>query len=645
MPALKDCDAFARGGCRRPCCDGGAWWEGLYAPTLCSRRESSGRKAPPAISTWLLILLISVFSVAPFAHAQETIPFDELARPPSPARLDALVESAARGGWGKWSLTLRTAALEAYERDPATAAPWFYLFRWANLFATPRAKAIESWVAAIERAGGAHRNMAARYELPPGSLGGELSPVLQRWLIGHAAFSQEFFATISDQDHPIELLGILHKLQTANPALFADYASLALAIAVVYDVPPPPDWPHGQVSPALLPRKLPEPVDAFNHWTRLDRANVAAHKLRRLPASELKFVVDTSTPFAELTWAQRNVTPPITELAKAYDMIRYRQDRVESAKYSWPLANYRLETIQREGGICVDQAYFAVQVGKARGVPTLLFRGAGLDGRHAWFGFLSPHGWVMDAGRYAEQKYVAGLVRDPQTWRELTDHELLFLSERFRAGPLYQLSMIHAFFAAEYLREGNHAAALKAARESANRERRNLQAWNVLLAAQEAAGGDPRLREATLREAMMALQKYPDLEVAFGRQLIASLRQRGEASVADVEEQRLVRKHRVGRSDLSLLQAGEILQRSLRTEDLAGRVRTYRKLLETYGAGAGIDFFDKIVAPFVDHLRQAGQIPAAREALERARRTLRVEKGQQLDVELSRLAETLKVAP
>jgi tetratricopeptide (TPR) repeat protein len=251
---------------------------------------------------------------------------------------------------------------------------------------------------------------------------------------------------------------------------------------------------------------------------------------------------------------------------------------------------------------------------------------------------------VLDAGRYAEQKFVAGLVRDPQTWRELTDHELLFLSERFRASPLYQLSVVHASFAAEYLRDRNFPAALKAAREAVNRERRNLRAWQTLLAAQQAADAEPRAKEATLREAMLAFQKYPDLEAAFGRQLVASLRQRGETSVAEVEEQRLVRKYQAGRSDLSLTQAGEMLQRSLQQDDLPGRIRTYRKLLESYGSGAGIDFFDKVVAPLVEHLRGAGEFAAARESLDRARRTLRAEKGGQLDREMTRLAETLKAS-
>ncbi|MBX3735198.1 MAG: hypothetical protein KF715_00785 [Candidatus Didemnitutus sp.] len=588
------------------------------------------------------VLLIFVLLSAPLCAQDVTIPAEELARPPSATRLDALVATAARDGWGRLAPGLRAAALAAYEREPASAGPWLLLYRWGELFGTPRRQALENWIKAIETAGGAHANMPLHYALPPGSLGGELKPELQRWLVGNAAFSQEFFATLSDQDNPIEVLAILQKIESANPGVFADYASLALAIAVVYDVPPPPDWPHGQVSATMLPRRLPEPTAAFDYWTKLDRANVAAHKLKRLPASELKFVVDTSTPFSELIWARQNVTPTLSELARAYDMIRYRKERVANNQFTWPGRDYSLQSILRDGGICVDQAYFAANVGKARGVPTLLFRGAGLDGRHAWFGFLSPTGWVMDAGRYAEQKFVTGLVRDPQTWRELTDHELAFISERFRQLPLFQLSELHASFALEFLRANNPAAALRAAREAVNRESRNLRGWQTLLSVQKVAGTDAREREGTLREAMRAFARYPDLESSFGRQLVASLRERGEGSLANVEEQRLARKYETIRSDLSYQQAGEILQRSLQSDDLATQFRTYQRLLETYGNGANIDFFDKIVRPFVESLRRRGEIASAMNAVDRARRTLRIPKGSQLEGELNQMAAELR---
>lgn len=539
-------------------------------------------------------------------------------------------------------MPLRRAALRVYERDAAAAAPWYHLYRWSALLATPRARAIQSWIKAVESAGGAHANMARNYALPPGSLAALVQPAFQRWALANPAFSEEFFETVQATDQPTETLAILDKLYAANPALFAEYPSLALAIAVVFDVPPPPDWPHGQVLPTLLPRKLPDPVAAFNHWTRLDRGNLGAHKLKRLPALELKFVVDSPAPFTELTWAQRNVTPPLAELGKAYDMVRYRKDRVEQGRYTWPGADYRLETILKEGGICVDQAYFATEVGKARGVPTLLFRGAGLDGRHAWFGFLSSGGWVLDVGRYAEQKYVAGIAYDPQSWRGLNDHEVSFVSERFRATPLYKLSMTHAQFAEEYLGDRNFPAALKAAREATNREPRNLRAWNALIAAQGAAKIDARTREGTLRDAAKAFQRYPDLEIDFSRALVSHLRANGETSLAAVEEQRIAQKYKGVRTDLSVDQAAAMLRRSVENDDLATRIKTYERILDTHGYGAGMDFYDKIVTPFVEHLKQQQQVPAALQALDRARRTLRVEQGKQLDEEMKHAAARLR---
>jgi len=571
------------------------------------------------------------------AAAGETIPETELAREPSAERLDALVATAGKEGWGRWVPPLREAAFRAYAREPASAAPWYYLYRWATLFSTPRAKAISTWIAAVEKSGGRHANMAARYEMPPGSLAGDVSPELQRWLVGQGAFSREFFETVGALDQPVEVLRLLDEIYRTNPALFADYVSLALAIAIVYDVPPPPDWPHGQVAAGILPRRLPAPLEAFTHWVRLDRANVTAYRLRQLSAGELKFVVDASAPLAELSWAQRNVTPPITELAKAYDMVAYRKERPARGQFMWPGPDYRLSTIQREGGICVDQAYFAANVGKARGVPTLLFRGAGLDGRHAWFGFLGPGGWMMEAGRYAEQKYVTGMARDPQTWRELSDHEIRFLSERFQRTPLFQLASIHADFAAEYLQEGEEEAARKAAREAVSRESRHLRGWQLLIAASGTGAEGEARRESALREAMIALQRYPDLEREFGRQWIESLRARGEKSVADAEERRLVKKYQGSRTDLSIQQVAEMLQRSLREDDLATQVRVYQRLVDQHGRGAGTDFFDKVVVRFVEHLLAKREIPAARDALKRARQALRVEPGSQLEGEMKRL--------
>lgn len=587
-------------------------------------------------------ILIGLGWLAPLAWAQTgAVPSEELVKAPTAARVATLVELAAARGWGELTPGLRQAAFQAYESQSAEASAWYYLYRWAALLGRPQIPAVQDWILAVNNAKVGHPNMPANYVQRPGSLGAILSAECQRAVLADADFSEEFFAMLTPVDQPTRVLEILQTLYARAPADFREYRSLAIAVALVYDVPPPPHWPHGQVSAAVLPRRWPAPEEAFGYWVRLDRGNFTMHRLRRLPASELKFLVDLAAPFAELDWGRRNVGPGLTDLAQAYMLVKYRQDRLKENQFMWPKADYRLATILAEGGICVDQAYFATTVGKAKGIPTILFRGAGLDGRHAWFGYLDgQQRWQLDGGRFAEQKYVVGVAFDPQTWGDINDHELLFISERFRTLPTYRLSVTHALFAADYLSAGRPAAALKAAREAVGRDRRNLAAWKTLLLAQTAV--EARETEGVLREAILAFQPYPDLEVMFSRQLITALRARGETSLAAFEEQRLAKKYQAGRTDLSNQQAAAMLTASMAKDDLPTQIRVYQQVLAQYGRGKGTDFYDQVVLPFVRRLQAQAQVPAAISSLERAQRTLRVEKGGQLETEIAALLKELK---
>lgn len=571
------------------------------------------------------------------------IPPAELANPPTAARVSTWVDEAARSGWGRLTPGLRQAAFDAYAADSAAAPAWYYLYRWAALLGTPQAQATQRWIDAVQAAKAGHANMAVNYPHAPGSLAALWPVAWQKEVLANAEFSAEFFSLLTPVDNPAQVLGLLRTMHDRAPADFAAYASLALAIAVVYDVPPPPLWPHGQVSAAALPRQWPDAAEVFAYFVRLDRGNFSMHRLRRLPASELKFLVDLTAPFAELDWARRNVGPGLTDLGAAYSLVKYRQDRLARNQFLWPRADYRLATILAEGGICVDQAYFASTVGKAKGIPTILFRGAGLDGRHAWFGYLDgQQRWQLDCGRFAEQKFVAGVAYDPQTWGDINDHELRFISERFRSLPTYRLSVTHALFAAEYLAAGRPAEAVTAARAAVNRDRRNLAAWRTLIEAQGALPGGGPAAEGALREAVQAFAAYPDLEIDFSRQLIARLRARGETSQASFEEQRLTKKYQANRPDLSNQQAAAMLTASAAKDDLPTQIRVYQQVLATYGRGASIDFYDQVVRPFVERLQTQGQVPAAIAALERAQRTLRVEKGGQLEAEIAALLAELK---
>lgn len=563
---------------------------------------------------------------------------------PTPARVAALSMTARNFGWPAQMASLRAAAQAAYRADKLPAAEaWLHLYRWARLFGQDERAFVMQWIADVRGASLAHANMPQNYNPVARPLGDILTPELRARLLGDAAFSEEFFGLLTPVDYVPRIFEIFNELHRRDPARFTSHRSLAVAIALVHDVPPPRIWPHAQVPASALPRRFAAPEEAFEWWIDQEKKGRLYYRLGSLGADELKFVVDTVTPFTELAWSQQVADYPLNQIARAYTMVRYRADRAANSTAVWMGANYRMVEILGQGGICVDQAYFAAQVGKARGVPTLLFQGRGSDGRHAWFGYLDNNRqWKLDAGRYKEQRFVTGYARDPQTWRELSDHELQFLSERFRELPSFKASRVHGSFAADFLTQREAPSAAEAARRAVSLEKRNQPAWDALLAAAQREGKPPAVIEGVLREAAAAFARYPDLEAAYLSRLAESLRARGQGTEADAELRKLALKNRSGRGDLSVQQARDQLLRAVATKPLPEQVQTYNAMLDAYGRGAGMAFYDAVVVGFVEHLIAEGQKAEAQRAVERAKRVLKIEDRSQLAEEMAALAKRVR---
>jgi hypothetical protein len=356
-------------------------------------------------------------------------------------------------------------------------------------------------------------------------------------------FLEEFFALLSPCDYIPGVFGVLDRLNRDHEKDAQAYRSLVLAFALVYDSAPPPDWPHWQAPEAVLPRRLPDASAAFAFLVKEDREGRTLQKLSRLPASELKFVVDIGAPLEDLAWSRSVIDVPLDRFQQVYFLIKYRRDRIKNNVPIWPGQSYALPQILAQGGICVDQAFFACQVGKARGVPTLFFSGIGKDGRHAWFGFLdAKQEWHLDAGRYAEQRFAAGLARDPQTWAQISDHTLSFMAERFQSQANAQRARVHLGFATEFLTSARLQEAQSAARAAIRAERRLLDSYLILSSAMERRGAANPERESVWREAVVAFQKAPELERYFTSLLVDSLRKRGQTSQAAFEETKLIKK-------------------------------------------------------------------------------------------------------
>lgn len=606
----------------------------------------------------LLCAALVAAAGAPFSRAQ-TIPPEWLRAAPGPREAAAIEQGAARYGWPAMAAALRSASYGPYSRSNLeTAEAWRNLARWAaawgegrDAYARRRAAALaadDSGAAPATQAPAGEGNASAPEAAPaapeaPGApLSDTMPPALREWVLSSPRFSAEYFGLERAEDDRREVFAILARLHAKDAAAFTRLPSLAIAIAVVYDAPPPREWPHWQVTEQALPRRLPDAAAAFEYFVRLEESGEALQKLASLDAAELRFMVDLAAPEADLRWARERVRTPLGRLDETYSAIRYRMDRIQAGAYVWPGAGYSLENILTEGGICVDQAYFATQAAKARGVPSLLFGGAGRDGRHAWFGYLGQGGkWRMDAGRYEEQKFVTGVAIDPQTWREITDHELGFLSENYRNNRPAREAAIHAGFARWLLEDGRAKEAETAARAATRLERRETAAWDLLLELRAQPGAE---REALAREAAAGLSSYPDLQARYLDVAVASLRARGETAAADQLGREMARRFAKKRGDLSVGQIAQQLARAAEASTVEEQMRLYRSLLRRFGRGEGAAWWDEVVRPFITRLVMAGRFADARAALGVAQETLAGTMGSQLGTEMRQMSQLLAEA-
>jgi Protein of unknown function (DUF4019) len=417
-----------------------------------------------------------------------------------------------------------------------------------------------------------------------------------------------------DDDGPAAL-GILLRLAQANQADLNEYAALGVAYALVFDNAFPEDWPHGQVAHSAVPIGDDDPVVRFQFYVAANRAHQLDNDLTQLDFDVLKSIVDSKLSLAELTWAQQNTkTVAYSHFADAFFAIQYDKSRIqsESAVYDWEQPTYRLQDILKSGGICIDQAYFANMVGKARGIPTMMFTGLGDEGAHAWFGYLDRSGaWQLDCGRYENQDFAKGYTVDPQTWKELKDTDLQQLVKNGVKDPDYPAA--HAALAWAYL-QGNSPAA-KTAYEDARTIMPNLaEAWRAeadYLDNSKASIDDLK----TYYNAWISqVGPYPDQKVAAQQRFVALLRSANDPS-ADSVEQDIILENRNGGVDLAVQGAQEAIDDHLKAQDWDGARLEFERAVRDFGDSGGATFFYKLVEPYWRKCMSLGQLDLANKAL------------------------------
>ncbi|HEY5706973.1 MAG TPA: hypothetical protein VIS96_15530 [Terrimicrobiaceae bacterium] len=463
------------------------------------------------------------------------------------------------------------------------------------------------------------------------------SEILAEW-INDEELSRLLFENLSDQDYVPGVLRRLQEIRLANTQKFREYRALAVAMAVVFDQNFPHFWPHHQVDPKWVPIVELPVAERFRFWTESNESRALLLDLRKLSPGQVKFIVDAPLDPSEFEWARKNVRYLRSEFAKAFDAVGYSFDRIKSGKLDWPGAEYTLQNIRQQTGICVDQAYYAMIAGKARGLPTLFFTGQGADGGHAWFGYMkSDNRWELDCGRYKNQNYAVGKALDPQTWFPISDHELEVHAQGLREGLELFSSRDDILIGRMSERAGNGPNALKAYESAMQVCPQNAAGWAAKADYLQRTGAPLSVQKAHHEAALRQFATNKDMRVDQQVALARIARQQGALQEAESLERQIVAQNKRTRSDLSVNIAAQRIISLVASKQLDQAFAEYRRQVSILARTGGGNFFYDIVQPFAQALVATGDAARAKEVLVLARKALKPEGGSIIDTALREL--------
>lgn len=470
-------------------------------------------------------------------------------------------------------------------------------------------------------------------------------------LLSDEALGRELFESMRDEDFAPAVIDMLARMRDVGPGLFGQYRALAVAISLVYDQPAPPNWPHAQVRPEAVPRVRRQPFEIFGFWIQCQDLGRLYLDPRTLEVGQLMHLVDAPVRESEFTWAQAQVDLPRYRFAEAFDITRYDQERMRGREFVWPGNDYSLRAILARGGICVDQAYFAMLAGKAKGLPTLLFSGQGPDGGHAWFGFMKRDDtWVLDAGRERNRGEPVGTALNPQTWQTITDHELRLLARGYRDKPAYRCSQRHMAVARLFEQIGDRGRQLDAFRNAIAACPSSHEAWEAATIIMEAnAVSSDSVAVAALKEHALAASKQfaseIDIRVRYQQLLADIARRSGDTVEADRITKDIIRQTRGDRADISAKLAWRPIKHLLDSGDVDRASVAYKESLDRLGRTGGGNLYSQVVAPFVLALADRNELDVAESCLLYARKILRVKPLTPLDANMAQLLQRIREGP
>jgi len=249
---------------------------------------------------------------------------------------------------------------------------------------------------------------------------------LSEWLLEHRDVSRLLFRAIADGFDPKKAMSNMRELVDACEKDVLSYPDLAVAFATSH-----PHRPH------IKPPARASMVDCFKWYTRA-KVNFC-YDLKKMPYELSRHLADSRLTLAERQWAARKYARHARRARTFFDLT-YDDDHFRRGKpKKISKLPFTLQNLHKVGGVCIEQAYYAMSICQTFGRPAAMVYGRGIRGYHAWVAALEIRGrrayWDCKTGRYKYDRYYVGTVWDPVTGRSMLDCELMLV------GAAAQLSL------------------------------------------------------------------------------------------------------------------------------------------------------------------------------------------------------------
>jgi len=446
--------------------------------------------------------------------------------------------------------------------------------------------------------------------------------------------SRLFVEKLNPLDVPDAALANLLRLSEANAADLHEYAALGVAYALVWDQPFPEDWPHHQVAHDAVPLGDLDIVTRFAYYVQANRDHRLVLDPTRLSFENLKYLVDSETKLSEFDWAQKN-SVSISHFADAYFSVQYSTDRISNTQnvYDWPGKSYALADIKTAGGICIDQAYFAVTLGKGLGIPTMMFTGYGMDGAHAWMGYLSnSNKWEMDVGRYETQDFPKGFAVDPQTWQRIDDATLQNVFKAGADNPSYQPEMTALTWAHLHEHDANYSKLLDDAHAI-------MPEWSAtwrLQAALVDGGTDLDAKKKFYNDWIEQFSTFPDMKVEGQKRLFRALKTADDPD-ADGVLKDIVLQNRTEGFDFGIEVSADSLEEKLKAGDWDAAREAFDRAVRDFGQQGGLTLYSKIVYPYIETCLKNDKVDLASRAVDTVQNYMTMDASSQVGQDFTNL--------